>query len=322
NGRASANRRGGYPARVRRVVGVVVAALAAAPAANAASLSVSPQLFSPGHARLTVRVQLTVPRQVGVSLVTEAGKRVGWIGPPARPPPLEAGWDGRIGGNRVPDGRYVVRLVYRSAVLATASLEIDSHPARLLDLHVDDASIPFKGDRALLTTVSPNGDKFRDSANVHFRLAETATVTMDVTRTVKVPHPIYTLTARLQPGDHMMTWSPAPTLNPRTYLIQLTTVDRAGNKIVYGAPNAFVGRYPPGPVVRIQGIDAGLDQPSYAPGQHARIHIATDDTSLTMHVVHLGPEQVVTYAHNQLNGVDSGIPPVTMDWTKWRSEPH
>ena len=261
-----------------------MAALAAAPAAHAASLSVSPQLFSPQHARLNVRVQLTVPRQVGVSLVTVAGKRIGWIIAPARRTTLDAGWDGRIAGNRVPDGTYVVRLVYRSAVLATSNLQIDSHPARLLDLSVDNGSTPFAGDGKLLTTVSPNGDKFRDSANVNFRLAESATVTMDVTRTVKVPHPIYTLTASFDPGEHTLTWSPAPTLNPRTYLIQLTTVDRAGNKLVYGAPNSFVGRYPRGPVVRIQGIDAGFDQPSYAPGQDAHIHIATDEASFTMRV--------------------------------------
>jgi hypothetical protein len=301
---------------------VVVAALAAAPAAHAASLSVSPHLFSPAHARLNVHVQLTVPRQVGVSLYTFAGKRVGWIIPPSRRTTLDAGWDGRIEGHRVRDGAYVARLVYRSSVLATANLTIDSRPARLLGLHVDNGSTPFAGDSALLTTVSPNGDKFRDTANVSFRLAETATVTMDVTRTVKVPHSIYTVTARLRAGDHTLTWSPSAATNPRTYLIQLTTVDLAGNKMVYGAPNAFVGRYPRGPVVRIQGIDAGFDQPSYAPGQHAHIHIATDETSFTMHVIHLGPEQVVTYADNQLNGVDTGLPPVTMDWTKWRSEQH
>jgi hypothetical protein len=283
---------------------------------------VSPQLFSPEHAALQVRLQLTVPRQVGVSLVTWTGRRVGWIVPPARRTTLEAGWNGRIDGRRIPDGRYVVRLVYRSAVLATANLRIDSHPAKLLNLHVDNGASRFAGDRPLLTTISPNGDKYRDSANVRFRLVEGATVTMDVTRTVKAPHPLFTLTATFKPGTHTMTWSPPYTLNPRTYLIQLTTVDRAGNKLVYGAPNAFVGRYPRGPVVRIQGIDAGFGQPSYAPGQHAHIHIATDEPSFTMRVMHIGPEQVVTYADNQLGGVDTGIPPVTTDWANWRSEPH
>ena len=53
---------------------VIVAALAAAPSAHAATLNVSSQLFSPEHATLQLRVQLTVPRQVGVSLVTLRGR--------------------------------------------------------------------------------------------------------------------------------------------------------------------------------------------------------------------------------------------------------
>jgi hypothetical protein len=305
---------------VRRLVVVVLAALAAAPAAHGATLRVSPELFSPDHAALQVRAQLTVPRTVGVSLVRLSGKRVGWIIPPALRTTLDIGWNGRIDGHRVADGRYVVRLVYRSSVLATSQVRIDTRPARLLNLHVDNGGSRFEGDRPLLTTISPNGDKFRDSANVRFRLTEGATVTMDVTRTVKVPHPIFTLTATFKAGTHTLTWSPPYTLNPRTYLVQLTSVDRAGNKIVYGAPNAFVGRYPRGPVVRLQGIDAGFNRPSYTPGQIAHIHVATDEPQLTTHVVHLGPEQVVTYADNQLNGVDTEVPAVTMDWKGWRSK--
>jgi hypothetical protein len=301
---------------------VIVAALALAPAAHAATLQVSPSPFSPDRATLQIRVHLTVPRQVGVSLVTLRGKRVGWITAPARRSTLATGWDGRIRGHRVADGRYVVRLVYRSAVLATAAVRIDTGPPRLRYLHVDNGSSRFTGDGRMLTTISPNGDKFRDNANVRFSLGETATVTMDVMRTVKAPHPVFTLTATFKPGTHTMTWSPPYTLNPRTYLIRLTSVDEAGNSIVYGAPNAFVGRYPRGPVVRLQGIDAAFGQPSYAPAQWARLRIATDEPSFTTRVFHVGPEPVVTYADNQLAGVDIGLAPVTTDWSNWRNRPH
>ena len=57
--------------------------------------------------------------------------------------------------------------------------------------------------------------------------------------------------------------------------------------MVYGAPNAFVGRYPRGPVVRIQGIDAGFGQPSYAPAQWARLQIATDETEYFCQITRL-----------------------------------
>src|SRR4051794_8312636 len=115
---ACSGRAHGYPGAVRRVVLAAAAALTFAAPAHAATLSVAPKIFSPGHAKLTVSAHLTVPRQVGVSLVTHGGRRVGWIVPPARRSILAEGWDGRLGGKRVPDGNYLVRLVYRSAVLA------------------------------------------------------------------------------------------------------------------------------------------------------------------------------------------------------------
>ena len=301
---------------------VAVTLLAVAAPAHAASFSVAPSEFSPDHATLRISAQLTVERQVGVSLVTPSGRQVGWIAAPSRRRVLAFGWDGRINGKRVPDGNYLVRLIYRSAVLATAPLHIDTRPPQLLDLHADNGSTPFVGDGPLLTTVSPNGDGFRDHADIDFDLGEPATVTMDVTRTLKVPKTIYTLTEKLPRGLHTLTWAPPANLNPRTYLVRLTTVDRAGNELTYGAPNAFVGREPRGIVVRLQGIDASFNKPSYVPGETAQIRVATDEPSVTYKVFHAGPEQVITYADNQLAGVDTGAAPVTFDWTPWRDRPH
>ena len=291
---------------MRRVALVFAAAFVCAAPAQAASLSVAPREFSPRHATLQVSATLGLPRQVGVSLVTRGGRRLGWIVPPARRTTLAVGWDGRIEGKRVPDGLYVVKLVFQSAVLATTTLHIDTQAPQLV-LRATNGATRFGGDNQLLTTISPNGDGFRDRANVTFRLREPATVTMDVTRTVKVPHSIYTLTSHLAPGVQTLTWAPPTTTNPRTFLVRITAVDRAGNRVVYGAANAFVGRAPRGVVVRVQGIDAGFGQPSYAPGQVARLHLATDAPALTMRVFRSGPEQVVTYADNQMAGVDTGV---------------
>jgi len=313
-----------YPVAVRRAVFVVaaIAALGIAAQAQAATLSVTPRLFSPDRARLQVSAHLTIPRQVGVRLVRLNGRPVAWIVPPSRRRLLDAAWDGRIRGKRVPDGNYMVRLIYRSAVLATAPLRIDTHAPQLVDLHADNGSTRFTGDGPLLTTISPNGDGFRDHVDVDFALKESATVTMEVTRTVKLPKVIYTVTQRLGRGAHTMTWLPSPNLNPRTYLIRFTTVDQTGNLGTYGAPNAFVGRQPRGVVVRLQGIDAAFNKPSYAPGELARIRISTDEPTLTYRVYHVGPEQVVTYADNQLAGIDIGAPPVTLDWMPWQSKAH
>ena len=50
----------------------------------------------------------------------------------------------------------------------------------LHDLRVTNGSQRFAGDNRLLTTVSPNGDGFRDRAIVRFRLDRAATVRLDV----------------------------------------------------------------------------------------------------------------------------------------------
>ena len=307
---------------MRRLGFVVAAALVVAAHAHAATLTVVPQDFSPIRATLRVSAQLSLERKVGVRLVTPGGKPVGWIVPPSRRRTLAIGWDGRIRGRRVADGNYKVRLVYGSSVLATTRLRIDTRPPRLYDLHADNGSTPFAGDNALLTTISPNGDGFREQANISFRLREAATVTMDVTRTVKAPRSFFTTTERFGRGLHTLTWAAASNLNPRTYLIRLTAVDGTGNRIVYGAPNAFVGRAPRGVVVRIQGVDAGFEKPNYLPGEVARIHIATDAAALTERVFQSGPEKVVTYADNQFAGVEVDEGPTVIDWSAWRNAPH
>jgi hypothetical protein len=299
-----------------------VAALFVTAQAHAATFSVAPRDFSPGNATLLVTAHLTVERQVGVRLVTTSGRPLGWIVAPSKRKTLSVGWNGRIAGKPVRDGFYQVRLVYGSAVLAVAPLRIDTHAPTLSGLHVDNGSSRFAGDNALLTTISPNGDGFRDHANVTFTLAEAATITMDVTRTVKVPTVIYTLTERFGRGTHTLTWSPAATLNPRTYLIRITATDATGNHVTYGAPNAKVGRYPRGPVVRVQGIDAGFTRPNFLPGEVAQVHIATDEPTLTLRVFHSGPEQFVTYADNQFAGIEVDQQPTTIEWGAWRSSRH
>ena len=68
------------------------------------------------------------------------------------------------------------------AAIAAASLPA---PA-LVDIRVSNGSAPFSGDTALLATVSPNGDGFRDSAVVRFVLTRAATVHLDVVATQMV----------------------------------------------------------------------------------------------------------------------------------------
>jgi hypothetical protein len=217
--------------------------------------------------------------------------------------------------------RFVIAVVASLALAAPAHASSLSEPA-LYGLHVSNGSTPFEGDTPLLTTITPNGDGFRDRALISFRLRRVATVTIDVTQTVKTPTTVYTLRETLGPGTHTFVWSPAANLEPRTYLVRFTAVDRAGRRVSYGAPNAFVGRYRRGVVVRIQGIDAGFTQPSALPGADARLHIATDEPSLSLRLFRSGTEHVTTIADDVMNGIEVDSGPVTISWTRWRDAPH
>src|SRR5438270_12845327 len=190
---------------------------------------------------------------------------------------------------------------------------------RLLDLRVSNGSSPFAGDRRLLTTVSPNGDGFRDRAIVHFRLAQAATVRMDAvaTETVRAgktgTETVWSTVHRLPAGANTLAWRPSRTTQPRTYILRLTVDGR-----VYGA-------YGPGgrqnaPVVRVQGIDAGFTKRSYAPGEAAELRLATDARSLRLQVfAYQSPgrpsEQDVKTAGLAKTG------PISVDWRGHRDAP-
>src|SRR5919201_4635994 len=146
---------------------------------------------------------------------------------------------------------------------------------RLVDIHVSDGSVAYAGDRRLLTTVSPNGDGFRDAAIVHFRLTGPARVRLDVVATEmlragKTGTQVIWSTARaFASGPCQFVWRPARTTQPRTYILRLRVNGRS------------YGSYGPGSkqnaqVVRVQGIDAAFTRRSYAPGETAELRLATD----------------------------------------------
>src|SRR4051795_4774262 len=176
------------------------------------------------------------------------------------------------------------------AVAVTVPAQARAAAPRLLGLHVTNGSTPFLGDGPLLTTVSPNGDGFRDAVHVLFRLTVPAQVSLAVVQTDTVhadpEDPATTVVARvaarpLRKGAGELVWTPPRATPPRTYVLQLT-VTGAGGRRVYGIgkPGARVH----GPVVRVQGIDAGFLEPSYAPGQEAAALISTDAKTLTFQV--------------------------------------
>ena len=328
-----------------------------APAARGATLVVAPGELSAKGGTTVVLGLLTVPRKVGVELATWEGKRVAWLSAPKVRRAVRLAWHGRLRGTRVPDGYYHVRLVYRGHVLAIAPVRVDSTPPRLSRFRVTNDGTPFAGDRRLLTTISPNGDGFRDHARIEFRLSETARVDVQFGATsspLRPVRPVAMLSRWLPGGEHSIVWAPSQLVSPRTYVTRLTAVDRAGNRRTYGAPvrgqvpgtvtedaqqvvqdtrcgdaSARTPRCRPPfrlnraavtPVISVQGVDAGFTRDSYLPGELARLVISTDAPSLTLQLFRSGPE----VSRPRSNDILEGRPvsePRQFSWMGRRSAP-
>jgi hypothetical protein len=189
----------------------------------------------------------------------------------------------------------------------------------LQDLHVTNGSTPFAGDSRMLTTVSPNGDGFRDSAVVHFRLARAARVRLDVlatnlVRAGKTGTSVVWHTERpFGPGPGTLVWKPGRSTQPRTYILRL----RVGGH-VYGAYGP-AGRQN-APVVRVQGIDAAFTKRSYAPGESAELRLATDARSLRLQVFAYQSPGRPSEQDVRTSGL-AKTGPIRIDWSAHRNGP-
>ena len=148
---------------MRRLV-IVLLALAFPSAAGAADLVVAPGPFSPTAKRLSIQATLPSSDRAGLQLATSAGRPLGWIVPPQQRRFLTLRWDRRLGRSRVPDGRYLIRLVAGNRMLAASPIEIDRTAPAVTTITARNRSrLPFQGDNKRFTTISPNGDKLRES---------------------------------------------------------------------------------------------------------------------------------------------------------------
>jgi hypothetical protein len=207
-----------------------------------------------------------------------------------------------------------VRFALLVMALAASGAAPSPSTSPLAWLAVTNGDSPFAGDWRLLTTISPNGDGFRDQARIHFRLRKAATVTVVVGWTKARYYPVYRRRFRFGPGAHTVEWRPRPAIPPRTYLVRLLVGGAS-----YGAAVPIRGRQT-APVVRVQGVDAAFARESYTPRSLARLRISTDADELTVQLFHAGPEFVPRPRQPALTGQPAGEP-IEIPW-RWRSRSH
>jgi hypothetical protein len=114
-------------------------------------------------------------------------------------------------------------------------------------------------------------------------------------------------------GAGALTWGPAPTTQPRTYVLRL----KVGNR-VYGGSGP--GGRQNAPVVRIQGIDAGFTKRSYAPGETAELRLATDARALRLQVFAYQSPGRPSEQDVKTSGL-AKTGPIRVDWRAHRDEP-
>jgi N,N-dimethylformamidase beta subunit-like, C-terminal len=183
----------------------------------------------------------------------------------------------------------------------------------LLQISASNGGRPFAGDRRLLTTISPNGDRIRDRATISIRLSRPATVEFVVAKTARHAKAVHTHRYRLSAGSHTLRWAPSLETPARTYLTFIRVDGRT-----YGVPNGSPSRVQETPVIRLLGVEAAFRRDSYRPGEVARIRVAADARALTLQIFRTGPERFRTRRNDEMNGVPASRP-VRYAWTGRRN---
>src|SRR5215475_6226337 len=220
--------------------------------------------------------------------------------------------------------RILAALAAALAVAATASAAPQLGPPKLLGLRVSNGGTPFSGDTPWLTTVSPNGDAFRDRALIRFALSQPATVAVRVVATGEVQQPaktIWSTRRQLGAGPHTIVWRPARGTDDRTYLVRFVVTGANGARRVYGYEPPRVGKLTSGVVVRVQGVDVGFLARSYPVGGVATAGISTDARRVRLQLFSLANVANPSVRDLRTGGV-AVSPAVLLDWGAHGSATH
>ena len=197
-----------------------------------------------------------------------------------------------------------------------ASAPAQPGPPHLLGLRISNGGTPFAGDTPWLTTVSPNGDGFRERALIRFALDRPATVEIRAVATDQVRSPVRTVwqvRRRLAAGPHVIVWRPKRATPDRTYLLRFVVTDANGARRVYGFEPPRRRKLTSGLVVRVQGVEAGFLARSYPVGGEATVAITTDARQVKLQLFSLTSVPRPSVRDLRTGGV-AVAPPVRIDW--------
>jgi len=171
-------------------------------------------------------------------------------------------------------------------------------------LVIGNGAKPFAGDRADLTTISPNGDGYRDTATIAYTAPSAGFARLEVDRADRKGSVFVDDAVPVGAGSTNLTWSPPQGTPPGTYIVRVSS---SGGAAVRG-------------VVRVQTVDAAAGAAGYAPGDLAQISVATDATELRIGVLRMDGSSITTRGNTSVDGTLMG-PEQTIPWTH-QDRPH
>ncbi|HSX22210.1 MAG TPA: N,N-dimethylformamidase beta subunit family domain-containing protein, partial [Gaiellaceae bacterium] len=160
-----------------------------------------------------------------------------------------------------------------------------------------------------------------------FTLTGPATVGIDIVQTDTVSadpeqsqlHSIDSVAPKsFRAGPGEIVWTPTQATAPRSYVLELIVTAPDGSRRVYAVGKP--GAKPLAPVVRVQGIDAGFPDPSFAPGQLAEVNVATDARRLTFQVFAYSGGAFPTDRDQRTNS-EAMTSAAQVDWSAHRNAP-
>src|SRR4051794_20032477 len=199
--------------------------------------------------------------------------------------------------------RHIVTVLIALAALApSASCAQGTQP--LLVVRADNGATPFVGDGPRLVTVSPNGDGYRDTVLVRYRLTDDALVQIRMVNGHAHARRPLAAAQREGAGDHVYRWRPPHAPVPAAYVL----------RIAAGSVATTV-------VVHVQGVDAAAGRAAYHPGDTARLAVATDARRLSVDVLRITGAAPTTRRNDKVQGVPVA-PAFHVRWPGHGDRPH
>jgi hypothetical protein len=157
-------------------------------------------------------------------------------------------------------------------------------------LQLGNGARPFYGDRADLTTISPNGDGYRDSARMRYEAPEAGFASLEVDRADGKGPVFVQRSVPVAAGVSSFTWAPDAATPTGTYVVRVSSSSGPAARAV----------------VRVQGVDAATGQAGYAQGEQAHIAVATDAASLRLDILRMDASSSLTVRNDNVVGTRVG----------------